>query len=630
MWLKVLVKTEKIGVYVSAAMIFIMMVLTSIDTFFRDVFNSPIPGVYELHSMLIVGVLYLGLSYVQAQRSHIRMDILASRLSQSNQLLLHALEDVIFLVIAVIIAWRMGLEFWNAAVTGDYLYGIVKFPLWPAKLVITLGVALTGLRLITDIIRNPLWFAKSGVSASKRYFSLSIIIVVIALLAVGFLIVNNLHLPGVSIGWIALIVFLILLFIGVPVASSMAFIGVFGVWLLTTSKSALGIAGTVPFSASSEYIMTVLPLFIAMGMFAGLAGFAENGFNLAKRWMGNLKGGVIYATIVGSTIFAAATGSGAASCAVLSKLTLPEMLRHGVKREMAIGVIASASTLAIMIPPSTPFVIYAMLTGNSVGKLLIAGIIPGLIGAAMIMVTVYIRCKIDPSMVQQAAVITRITWKEKFTAIPGAWGIALVVLVIIGGIFTGVFTPTEAGAIGAFVTFIAVIALRKSNWREISHVLVDAAGITSMIMFILMSGHMFGNMLSITRLPAMLSEWIVGLNVQPMAILIGIMLIYFVLGCFLDSMSTMIVTLPIIYPVILNLGYNPIWFGVLMVQNLEISVVTPPYGMNLFILKGLLKDVSMGEIFRSVLWFVIPLVATMAIYIIFPQVALWLPGMMTK
>ena len=213
---------------------------------------------------------------------------------------------------------------------------------------------------------------------------------------------------------------------------------------------------------------------------------------------------------------------------------------------------------------------------------------------------------------------------------PGAWGIALIVFVIIGGIFTGIFTPTEAGAVGAFVCFIAVIVLRKAGWRKILDTLVDSAGISVMILFILVGGVLFGNMISLSRLPINLSQWVVSLNMPAILILISIMIVYFVLGCFLDSLSIMIITLPIIYPIILKLGFDPIWFGVLQVQNMEIAAVTPPYGMNLFILKGILKDVPMSDIFMGSIWFVLPMIATMAIYIAFPQLATWLPNLMTR
>jgi C4-dicarboxylate transporter, DctM subunit len=623
----ILVRLEKIGILLSAFFILVMMVLTSIDTFLRDVFNSPITGVFELHSMIMVGVLYLGLAYAQSKRSHIRMDVLSSRLDLPNQLLLQLIGDAIFLIIAAFIVWRMGAEAWNAWITHDFLYGVARFPLWPAKLAITLGTALVSLRLIFDIIKNPLWSSKSGMNSRQRYLNIFIFFATFILLTVILLIVNNMELSNTSIGWISLALFFAILFLGLPVAASMCVVGIMGIWLLSGSGSALNIAGTVPYSSAAEYTMTVVPLFIVMGTFASLAGFAENGYELAKLWLINIRGGIVYASIAASVIFAAATGSGAASCVVLTKLTLPEMLKNGVKKGMAIGVIASASTLAIMIPPSTSFVVYAMLTGNSVGKLLISGIIPGLIGAAMIALTVFIRCWIDPKQVQPAYT-NKITWKERFIAFPRAWGIALVMLVIIGGIFTGFFTPTEAGAVGAFVTFVACLALRKGGWKEISGILTDSAGITSVILFILVGGLIFGTMITLTRMPNTVSQWIVGLAIPPLMIVVAIMVIYFILGCFMDSLSIMIITLPIVYPVIINLGFDPIWFGVLQVQNLEISTVTPPYGMNLFILKGVLPDTGMGEIIRGSMWFVLPMVATMAIYIAFPQVCTWLPNLM--
>jgi C4-dicarboxylate transporter, DctM subunit len=623
-----LMRLEKIGILISAFFILVMMVLTSIDTFFRDVLNSPIAGIYELHTMLMVGVLYLGLAYAQSKRSHIRMDVLSARLGPANQLLLQLIGDVIFLIIAALITWRMGIEAWTAWTTHDFLYGMVRFPLWPAKLAITLGTALVSIRLMTDIVRNPLWFPRSGIASRYRYINIAIFMATIILFVAAFFIILNSSLSTLTIGWIIIGLFFVLLFLGLPVAASMCVVGIMGVWLLSGSGSALNIAGTMPFSSAAEYTMTVMPLFIVMGTLASLAGFAEKGYELAKRWLINIKGGIVYASIVASVIFAAATGSGAASCVVLTKLTLPEMRKHGVQKGMAIGVISSASTLAIMIPPSTSFVIYAMLTGNPVGKLLISGIIPGLIGAALIAVTVYLRCKFDPKQVQSLSSV-QISWKERFFAFPKAWGIALIMVIIIGGIFTGFFTPTEAGAVGAFVAFISVVALRKGSWKSISGILTESASITSVILFILVGGMIFGTMISITRMPNLVVEWVVGLEVQPLIIIIAIMIIYFILGCFMDSLSIMIITLPIIYPVIINLGFDPIWFGVLQVQNLEISTVTPPYGMNLFIMRGVLPDTSMGEIIRGSMWFIVPMIITMAIYIAFPQVTTWLPNLMS-
>jgi C4-dicarboxylate transporter DctM subunit len=625
-FLRQLAKVESLGVSISGILIVFMMALTTLDTFLRQVFNKPIPGVYELESMMLVAIVFLGLAFVQGQKRHINLDIISTHLKGSFGATVQLLSQVIFLLVAVLITWQMGIQAWNAWITGDYFYGIVHFPLWPPKTLLTLGTALLGIRVISDIIRNPLW---SNGSMRNRIMGVITAIIVLGLILAGLIFVDHLDLAKSAVGYIVIGLFLITLFLGVPVGPAMALTGIIGFWIMLGKDSALGTAGTVPFSATSEYVMTVMPLFVVMGALAGLAGFAEKGFDLAKRWLEPIKGGIVHATVVGSTIFAAATGSGAAACAVLTKLTMPEMLRNGVQKGLAIGVIASAASLAIMIPPSTSFVIYGMLTGNSVGRLLIGGIVPGLLGAVIISIMVYLRCKFDPSLVGAPPTI-RSTWKERFIAIPSAWGIALVVLVIIGGIMTGYFTPTEAGAVGAFVTLIAAVSLRKSNLRTIWESVKDSAGVTGMIMFILVGGLLFGNLISLSQIPVTLSNWVAGLDMPPILFLISVMIIYFFLGCFLDAMSIMIITLPIIYPIIISLGFDPIWFGVLQVQNLEIAAITPPYGMNLFILKSLMPGTSMGEIIKGSFWFVIPLVATMILYIAWPDMVLWLPNLMSK
>jgi C4-dicarboxylate transporter, DctM subunit len=626
---KILSKCERAGAVISGAFILIMMVMTTADVFLRYVFNSPIKGNYELQPLLLIGVVFLAAASIQARRSHIALDLITSHLSKGNQAAIRLFSDIIFLVFAALICWQFAMATRTAWIAHDYFWGLVKFPLWPPYLVITLGTGLLGLRLIQQLISSPLWHKASGLSIASRAIRVFIVALVIGLFLAAIFMAINAHIQPVTVGTITIVLFVVLLFLGVPVSATMGLVAIIGFWMLKGGSSALGIAGSTPFSAVGQYTMTVMPLFIIMGSFAALAGFAEEGFKLAKHWLEDIPGGIIHATTIGATAFGAATGSGAASCAILAKVTIPEMLKQGVKKGMAIGVVASASTLAIMIPPSSAFVIYAMLTGNSVGKLLIAGIIPGLIGAALIIIMVAIRCKLDPSQYGYGrGSVERTSWKARFAMIPRAWGLLFIALVIVGGLYTGIFTPTEAGSIGAFVAFIAVFAMRKARFSNISQILYEGGGLTSQIILIIMGGMMFGYLMSVTRLPAMLSTMIVGAQVAPIVVIIIIMFIYIILGCFMDDLSIMIATLPILYPVVIQLGFSPIWFGVLMVQQIEISVVTPPYGMNLFILKGILTDTSMGEIFKGVIWFIVPLILTIIIYLAFPIVALWLPNMM--
>ncbi len=624
----ILSKIERIGAIISGAFVLIMMVMTTLDVIFRYIFNSPITGNYELQPLLLVGVVFLAAASIQAKRSHISLDLITAHVPKVPQASIRLLSDLIFLSFSAVICWQFLLATRAAWISHDYYWGLVKFPLWPPYLIIAVGTFFLSIRLIEQIVGSQLWRKESGFGISFRLIGTLIPVVVIILSFWGILYSIDAHITPMTVGMIAIIVFMILLFLGIPVSACMGLISIVGIWMIKGGSSALGQAASGPFSSVGQYTLTVMPLFIIMGSFAGLAGFAVEGFNLAKKWLEGIPGGIIHATIIGATAFGAATGSGAASCAILTKLTIPEMLKQGVKKGMAIGVVASASTLAIMIPPSSAFVIYAMLTGNSVGKLLIAGIVPGLIGGAMIMIMVAIRCKLDPSQTGYARGMNQTPWKTRFAMIPRAWGLMTLALVIVGGLYTGIFTPTEAGSIGAFAALLGVLVTRNGNWRNISQLLYEGGGLTAQILFILMGGMMFSTLMSLTRLPAALSAWIVALQVAPIMIIIVIMLIYIILGCFMDDLSIMVATLPILYPVVLQLGFDPIWFGVLMVQQIELGVVTPPYGMNLFVMKGIMKDTSMGEIYRGVIWFILPLILTMIIYLIFPQVVLWLPGMM--
>jgi C4-dicarboxylate transporter, DctM subunit len=626
---KLLSRIESVGVVLSAVFIVITMLLTTLDVLLRYAFNHPITGVYELESMMLAAIAYLGLSYIQSKRSHIAMDALSIKVHGPGKLVLFLLNDIIFLSVGVLFTWQMGVSTWNAWQIGDIYPGsAIHFPIWPVYLVITLGIGLTSLRLIEGLINNRLWHKHPGFSRAWSIAGVLITAVFMAVVVIVIILSHKMAFSPTMVGYVSIALFFILLLAGTPVAPSMAMIGIFGFWMLLGTKSALNMAGTVPFSSADHYDMTVLPLFIIMGSFGSLAGFAKAAFDAARRWVGRIPGGIVQATVVGATAFAAANGSSIASCAVLAKVTIPEMLKQGVHKGVAVGVVASAATLAIMIPPSGQFVVYGMITGTSIGKLLIAGIIPGLIGAAIIMLTIAIRIKFNPRVVPPNP--EHYSWKDRFISIPQAWGILVIAVVVMGGIYTGIATPTEAGAVGAFVAFVTLVATKKAKWSQIRGALFEAGGISSSVLFILIGGMTFGYMISVSQLPQNLANWVVGLQVQPMLILISIIIVYIILGCFVDTLSTMIITLPIVFPIILGLGFDPIWFGVLMVQNAEIGAITPPFGMNLFVLKSMLPDYTLSEIFRGVAWFVAPLAVTMAIYIAFPQVSLWLPGLMVK
>jgi C4-dicarboxylate transporter DctM subunit len=428
------------------------------------------------------------------------------------------------------------------------------------------------------------------------------------------------------IGWIGIGVFLILLIAGIPVGAALFLVGFLGYWAISGFDAALAAMGIMPYQNIATYSLTVIPLFIAMGHFAYHAGFATDVFDTAQKWIGPIPGGIVQATVAGAAAFGAACGSGMASCAIVSKITIPEMLRKGVNRKLAFGAVASAGTLAAMIPPSICMIIYGIITNTPIGKLLIAGIIPGIIAAIIFMITIYIMVKRDPSLVLS---VVKVSWKERFYSLRGAWGIALMALIIMGGIYTGIFTPIEAGAVGAFGAFVSGVALKKFSWGSLKNCLIETIKTSGSILIIVAGAFLFTYFIGISRIPANASAFLTILNAPGILIIISIMVMYIILGCFMDVVPSLFLTLPIIFPTVVDLGYNPIWFGVLITHIVEVGMITPPFGMNLFIVRGIISDSTSKEVIKGVTPFIIADMVTLAIYIAFPQLALFLPNMMS-
>jgi C4-dicarboxylate transporter DctM subunit len=429
-----------------------------------------------------------------------------------------------------------------------------------------------------------------------------------------------------EIGWIGLGAMLLLLVLRVPVAFAMAFVGFLGYWAVSGTTAAFKMAGLVPYSAIATYGFSVVPLFLIMGSFLARAGLVTDLFHMARKWVGNIPGGLVHATIVAGSAFGAASGSGLASTTVLASVCLPEMRKGGVDKLLACGTVASVGPIAQMIPPSILMVIYCIITGVSLGKLLIAGIIPGLLLAFGFMFLTYFRVKRNPRL---APLLTeKVTWKERFRSLVHVWGILLIAILVLGGIYSGVFTPNEAGAVGAFGAFLLANLKKRQSGSEFAETLLGAAKVTGMIFLIIAGAFMFGYFLTITRIPTMVSEFITGLPFSPIIILIGVMMMYLVIGTFADMIAALFITMPIIFPAIEKLGFDPIWFGVLMVMQCEIALITPPFGLSLFIVKGVVKDVALNDVIKGILPFFIVDLIVLALYIAFPQIALFLPQRM--
>ena len=425
------------------------------------------------------------------------------------------------------------------------------------------------------------------------------------------------------VGLIALGLLQVLIFIGVRVVFAAATVGLLGLVELLGWGPAAGIVGTIPHSKSSTYALSVLPMFIFIGFLAYHAGMTGALFDAARKWIGWVPGGLAVATVFATAGFAAVSGASTATSAVFSRVAIPEMLKYGYNRRLAAGVVAAGGTLATLIPPSAIIVIYAIIVEESVGKLLLAGFLPGLVSAliyaAIIIVWAMIRREDAPS-------VSGFTWSERVRSLPGVMPIFIVVFIIISAIYGGWATPTEAGALGAAVVF-AIAVMRGTKWRDIQGSLMEAAKLTVMIFSLIWGVLIFVRFLGFSGLPEAFTTWIVGLDVPPMVIMICILLAYAVLGMFMDAIGMLLLTLPVVYPAVIALGFDSIWFGIIVVKMAEVCLITPPIGLNCFVVNGVRPDIPLTDVFRGIALFFVADVLTIAALLAFPEIVTWLPNL---
>ena len=430
---------------------------------------------------------------------------------------------------------------------------------------------------------------------------------------------------SVTIGIISLGVLTLLLFSGMRIAFATAICGFVGLWILRGYSPAAGLSAIIPYGHLTSYTLLVLPLFIMMGFFAFYAGITRDLYWMARQWFGHLPGGLAIATIFGSAGFAAACGASTASAAVMGKVALPELKKYGYDDKVSTGCVAAGGTMATMIPPSVLMVIYGFIAEESIGALLLAGILPGLLEAVTYATMLVIRFKLNPSLGRP---IENITWGERLQSLKGVWGIIVLVVLVMGTIYTGIATPTEAAGVGAAGALL--LALPRLTFGAFKSVMLETARTTALIFAIVAGVLIFVHFLGFTGMPGSIANAIVNLDVHPIVVLILILTLYLFLGMFLDGIGMLLLTVPLVLPTIVELGINPIVFGVLVVRMIEIGLITPPVGLNVYVLKGVAPDVSMGDMFRGCGWFVFVDLINVAILIAFPQIILFIPDNMIQ
>jgi C4-dicarboxylate transporter DctM subunit len=428
----------------------------------------------------------------------------------------------------------------------------------------------------------------------------------------------------IETGIVGIGILLILLFSGMHIGVGMGLVGFLGFAYLIGIGPALGLLKTVPYSTFSQFDLSVIPLFVLMGTFAFNAGLSADLYKTVYKWLGHMRGGLAMATVGACACFAAICGSSLATAATLGAVALPEMKNYKYDPALATGCIAAGGTIGILIPPSVILVIYGIITELSIGKLFLAGFIPGILEALFYMTTISILTRINPSLGPRGP---KTDLREKIGAVGQTWEVFFLFLLVIGGIYFGLFTPSEAAGVGAFGAFFFGLLRRKLNWRNFKESFVDTIKTTGMIFFIILGAMLLGYFLSVARLPSELANFVAGLPVNRYAILVCILFLLLLLGCVMDSMAIVLLTVPIFFPLIVRLEFDPIWFGILVTRMTEIGLITPPVGLNVYIIKGI-SDVSMETIFRGITPFLIADLCEVALLIALPQLSLFLPSLM--
>jgi len=423
----------------------------------------------------------------------------------------------------------------------------------------------------------------------------------------------------------AFVILFALLFLGVPIAFGLVAVGFVGFGLLQGFAPALHMVGQLAFSTALNEELSVIPLFVLMGAFIAASRLSDDLYAAANALLGHLRGGLAMATVLACAGFASVCGSSFATAATMAKVALPPMRRFGYADSLAAGAIASGATLGIMIPPSVPLLLYGFMTRTDISKLFIAGILPGLLGALLYLGAVAWTTSRNPGLGPRGE---RSNARQRLAALGRVWAVAALFLFIIGGIYAGWFTPTEAAGIGAFAAFLFALARRTLGWRSLVEVLLESASTTATIIMLLVGALIFSNFVDIAGVPRSIAAWVDNGALPPVLVIAFIIVIYLVLGCILDSMSMMFLTVPVFYPVVAGLGYDLVWFGIIVVTVIEISLITPPIGLNVFVLHQVQRDIPTPVIFRGVMPFVAADIVRVSLLVAFPAIALVLPALM--
>jgi len=429
----------------------------------------------------------------------------------------------------------------------------------------------------------------------------------------------------IVVGIIGILLLFILLGLRMQIGFAMALVGFLGFFILNSFEAGVAVLGIQSYKTAAHYTLSVIPLFLLMGQFANHSKMGSEVYDMLYRWIGSLPGGLAMATVGACACFAAISGSSLATAAMFGTIALPEMQKMRYSDSLASGCIAAGATLGILIPPSSVLILYGILTEQSISKLFIAGMIPGIALALLFIATIFVMTKIRPEM---GAPGPKFPMKEKIVTLKSTLGLIALFILVIGGLYTGWLTPTEAAGAGAFGALVVMILKKRFTWTNLVSSLKDSAGATAMIFGILIGAMIFQYFITLSQIPDQLAQKVVGLTVSRYVILALIIGCFIVLGCFMEGLSIMVLAVPIVFPIIVHLGFDPIWFGIIITLTMEMSLITPPVGVNVFVLSGVARGIPMNMMFRGILPFWFAMLVCIILLVIYPEIVMFLPNTM--
>ena len=604
----------------------LIMLIIVIDVTLRAVVSGGIKGNIDIVGLSLIIVFFSGYAYAEIKKQHIQVDVLVTRFSPTVQQIITTNSSLVVVVMVSLISWQ-AFRHTGFLIKHHLVSGLLHIPQWPFLAMTAFFLVLFALALLVTFL-NHLAELRITIRSVKAYvWLLPGVIVGLGLLAVslGGLSLLQFEISKGLWGGIIIGLLFVLIFLRVHIAVAMAAAALLGVSYLSGAEAGLTNLTLSAVAVASKYTWSVAPLFMWMGLLVYHAGFAKELYETAYKWIGHLWGGLASATTAACAGLAAVTGSTLTGVLTMGTIALPEMRKYKYNMKLATATIVTASTIGSLIPPSIILIIYGMLTEVSIGKLFIAGIIPGILFTAILVTMITIRCYLNPTLGPPGPAVP---WKEKIVSLKNVWAVVLLVIFCVGGLYAGFFTPTEAGAVGAFGAFTIGFARRRLTPKGFIKSAIEAVELTGVMMFIFVFAVAYTHFLAITNLPYDLARWIVGLGLSKYAVISVILFIYIILGCLMNTAPAVILTLPIFFPIAMAAGFDPIWLGVMIAVMADLGQITPPIGMNVFAMSAIARDIPMYDIFKGALPFWGAFMILIVILVLFPQIALFLPNMM--